>query len=156
MKNDVVVIKQNLAGVETWRYNGTVLKKEVDSVLIEAFFNRKDLPFHGIVFAEGDRFLEEYFSDRWYNIFEIHDRITGNLKGWYCNVTRPAVITDTEISYIDLALDLLVFPDGTQLVLDEDEFEALDLAEEDHKHAMKALAELRTLYKHPIPFTMDE
>jgi len=155
MNRDVVVIKQNLAGVETWRYNGTVLKKEDNSVLIEAFFNRKDLPFHGIVFAEGDRFLEEYFTDRWYNIFEIHDRINGMLKGWYCNVTRPAVITDAEISYIDLALDLLVLPDGTQLDLDEDEFEALDLTEEDHKHALKALAELRALFKHPKPFTLE-
>ena len=80
MKNDVVVIKQNLAGVETWRYKGTVLKKDARSILIEAYFNRKDLPFHGIVFAEGDRFLEEYFTDRWYNIFEIHDRINGNLR----------------------------------------------------------------------------
>ena len=31
----------------------------------------------------------------------------------------------SQIRYVDLALDLLVFPDGRQLVLDEDEFEAL-------------------------------
>ena len=31
------------------------------------------------------------------------------------------------ISYVDLALDLWVAPDGTQTVLDEDEFAAIDL-----------------------------
>jgi hypothetical protein len=129
-----------------------VVQKEEHAVLIEAFFNRDDLPFHGIVLAKGDRFLEKYYRDRWYNIFEINDRVSNELKGWYCNVARPAVISDGWISYVDLALDLLVYPDGRQLVLDQDEFEALDLDLEDHKQSLKALAELKTLFKNPQPF----
>jgi hypothetical protein len=152
MRTEVIVIKQDANGNETWRYNGTVVQKEEHAVLIEAFFNRDDLPFHGIVLAKGDRFLEKYYSDRWYNIFEIHDRVSNELKGWYCNVARPAVISDGWISYVDLALDLLVYPDGRQLVLDQDEFEALDLDLEDHKQSLKALAELKTLFKNPQPF----
>ncbi len=35
------------------------------------------------------------------------------------------------LSYVDLALDLLVFPDGRQFVLDEDEFLKLDLSPAD-------------------------
>jgi len=62
------------------------------------------------------------------------------------------VISDGWISYVDLALDLLVYPDGRQLVLDQDEFEALDLDLEDHKQSLKALAELKTLFKNPQPF----
>ena len=89
MDEAVVVKKLNLQGEETWRYEGRVVQQRQNGVLLEAFFNRPDLPFHGIVFAEGDRFLEAYWSDRWYNIFEIHSRVDDTIKGWYCNVSQP-------------------------------------------------------------------
>src|SRR5512133_943253 len=91
---NVIVIKQNLERKETWRYSGKVLERTPDSILIEAFFNRPDKPFHGVLLAEGDRFVERYYTDRWYNIFEIHDRNTDQLKAWYCNVTYPTTIQD--------------------------------------------------------------
>jgi predicted RNA-binding protein associated with RNAse of E/G family len=115
--------------------------------LIEAYFNRADLPFHGITLAEGDRFLEVYFSNRWYNIFEIHDKLTDVLKGWYCNVTAPAEFSDGIIAARDLALDLFVYPDGRQLILDEDEFADLGLSENENTHALTALQELQSLFK---------
>jgi uncharacterized protein len=113
---------------------------------VEAIFNRPDTPFHGIVLGQGDRFIETYFDDRWYNIYEIHDRVTGYLKGWYCNVCRPAVFKPGWVSYEDLALDLLVYPDKTQRVLDEDEFAALDLDDETRSKATKALEGLKRLF----------
>jgi predicted RNA-binding protein associated with RNAse of E/G family len=146
MLNDVVVIKRNIDGQETWRYDGRILERGQNWLLLEAFFNRQDTPFHGIVLARGDRFLETYYSDRWYNIFEIHDRLSGDLKGWYCNVTRPALFEETQVSYIDLALDLLVYPDQTQLVLDEDEFAQLPIDESTRQKALAALQELQTLF----------
>lgn len=146
MLNDVVVIKRNIDGQETWRYDGRILERGQNWLLLEAFFNRQDTPFHGIILARGDRFLETYYSDRWYNIFEIHDRLSGDLKGWYCNVTKPALFEDTQVSYIDLALDLLVFPDQTQLVLDEDEFARLPIDPSTRQKALAALQELQTLF----------
>ena len=146
MLNDVVVIKRNIDGQETWRYDGRILERGQNWLLLEAFFNRQDTPFHGIVLANGDRFLETYYSDRWYNIFEIHDRLSGDLKGWYCNVTRPALFEETQVSYIDLALDLLVYPDQTQLVLDEDEFARLPIDPSTRQKALAALQELQTLF----------
>jgi len=146
MSNDVVVIKRDIDGQETWRYDGHILERGQNWLLLEAFFNRQDTPFHGIILARGDRFLETYYSDRWYNIFEIHDRLSGDLKGWYCNVTKPALFEDTQVSYIDLALDLLVFPDQTQLVLDEDEFAQLPIDESTRQKALTALQELQTLF----------
>jgi uncharacterized protein len=151
--DQVVVIKLNTRQEETWRYSGIVLERSSESILLEAFFNRPDKPFHGILLAEGDRFVEKYFSDRWYNIFEIHDRKTNELKGWYCNVTYPASIAGDQISYVDLALDLLVYPDGRQLILDEDEFEDLHLNEVDSENARKALFELQHLLKLPFKLT---
>ncbi|MCL4559677.1 MAG: DUF402 domain-containing protein [Chloroflexi bacterium] len=144
--NQITVHKLNYAGQETWSYSGKVLHTETNSILIEARFNRPDLPFHGIVFGQGDRFLETYYSDRWYNIYEIHDRQDDHLKGWYCNVSKPAVISEKEIRFVDLALDLLVYPGGAQLVLDEDEFAALPLIPVERDQSLRALAELKRLF----------
>ena len=147
MKTDkVVVIKQNTDHEETWRYDGKILKQKPEMVLLEALFNRSDFLFHEILLKQNDHFLELYFGDRWYNIFEIHDRDDDKLKGWYCNVTFPAEIKDGKITYVDLALDLLVYPDGRQLVLDEDEFEILEIPMVQKKVALQALEELKSIF----------
>ena len=146
MDDQITVIKQNTSGEETWRYEGRVLDQTESSVKLEAFFNRDDMLFNGMLLKRGDRFVETYFSDRWYNIFEIFDRDSHERKGWYCNVTRPAEIEQDRISYVDLALDLLVFNDLRQLVLDEDEFAALKLSPAEAQSARQALRELQTLF----------
>ena len=151
MNSEIIVIKLNPQHKETWRYSGEVLQRTATSVLIEAFFNRDDLPFHGITLGRGDRFVEIYYTNRWYNIFEIYNRDDGSLRGWYCNVTRPAIMLDNEIHYVDLALDLLVYPDGRQLVLDEDEFAALKLPPTTRRRARLALVELQTLFSQDPP-----
>lgn len=149
--DEITIIKCNHLGQETWRYTGKVLSLTADAVLLQAYFNRPDLPFHGIVLGEGDRFVELFYTGRWYNIFEIHDRGTDALKGWYCNITRPAQMATGQVMYEDLALDLLVYADGRQLVLDEDEFAALHLAPDDQQQALAALAELRRRAAEGLP-----
>ncbi|HEX2979282.1 MAG TPA: DUF402 domain-containing protein [Anaerolineaceae bacterium] len=149
----ITVIKCDPSGRETWRYDGKVIKREDSAILIEALFNRDDRPFFGITLKRGDRFVEQYFADRWYNYYEIHDRNDDRLKAWYCNVATPAEIGETTIRYNDLALDLLVLPDGRQQVLDEDEFAALRLPETLASRAREALAEIQALFKTKFPPT---
>lgn len=138
------VRKRNLQGEVTWQYTGLVLERGNDFVRLEARFNRADMPFMGVVLKQNDRFVETFYTTRWYNIFEIHDRDNDQIKGWYCNLGRPAVwdAPDT-ISYIDLALDLWVATDGTQTLLDEDEFEAMGLEEALKVQVMDGLNELK-------------
>ena len=154
MTETLEILKLNLAGKETWRYTGTVLRRRPEAITIEARFNRDDLPFHGIMLGRNDRFVEIFYNDRMYNIFEIHDRDDDHLKGWYCNVTRPAEFCNGAIAYVDLSLDLLVFPDGRQLVLDEDEFavQAQELSEAEIKNARAALQALQSLFQQPGGF----
>jgi predicted RNA-binding protein associated with RNAse of E/G family len=142
----ILVLKLNAAREEVWRYDGRILDRTADSIRLEAFFNGGSRPFHGINLINGDRFIETYYFDRWYNIYEIHDRETDALKGWYCNVSYPAEFEDGQVSYVDLALDLLVYPDGRQLVLDEDEFAELTLSITDVNMARSALAELQHIF----------
>lgn len=138
----ITVLKKNLAGEVTWQYEGEIIRYEPNAVVLEALFNRPDMPFMDVVFREKDRFVETFYSDRWYNIFEVHDRDDDNVKGWYCNIGKPAVIEDGRVSYVDLVLDLWVSVDGEQTVLDEDEFEELRTDAETKDQARKALRDL--------------
>ena len=148
---NIKVQKKNLAGEVTWQYEGVVLQRESNLVVLEALFNRPDMPFMDVVFKQNDRFVETFYNDRWYNIFEIHDRDDGKIKGWYCNIGNPAVIEEEVVSYIDLALDLWISVDGTQTVLDEDEFNGLNLSDELKVGALNGLEELKLLFKNDKP-----
>ena len=141
------ILKKNLADEVTWQYDSEVLRHDETSITVEAFFNRDDMPFQEIVLKRNDRFVETFFTDKWYNIFEIYDRDDGKLKGWYCNITKPAVIADGYVAYVDLALDLWVSADGIQKVLDEDELEELGLDEELQKKVFDGLKELEKYFE---------
>lgn len=141
------IIKLNAQNQEVWRYQGRIIAQDQSSLLVEAFFNIDDRPFHGITIRRNDRSIERYFLDRWYNIFEIHDRDDDRLKAWYCNITKPAKLSPEEISYVDLALDVLVYPDGKYITLDHEEFEALNLDPMTQKKAFRALDEIKNIIK---------
>jgi len=143
----VTIIKQNHRGQETWCYAGRLLVSAENHYILEAFFDREDMQFHGLSLCKGDRFVETYYTDHWYNIIEIHAREDDHLRGWYCNISCPVKVQGSRLSYIDLALDLLVFPDGRQMVLDIDEFEALDISTHTREQALIALEELKELFE---------
>ena len=150
------VLKKNLAGEVTWQYEGVVLSREENSITLEALFNRDDMPFMDIILKRNDRFVETFYSDRWYNIFEIYDRDDNRFKGWYCNISKPAIIEDDFISYVDLALDLWVAADGRQTVLDEYELEELNLDEELKQKAYDGMKELQELFNTKNPPSLSE
>lgn len=143
----MTIQKLNTLGQETWRYTGEILETAKDKLVLQAYFDRQDSLFHGMPLHTNDRFVETYYTDRWYNIFEIHACEDDHLRGWYCNVAHPAVVAGDHLSYVDLALDLLVFPNGRQMVLDEDEFDALDLDDTIRQQALAALDELQALFR---------
>lgn len=153
---DIVIRKLNLTGEETYRWSGRVLARTETTITVEAVFTRAARLELGYVTLEhGDRLVEHFFTDRWYNVYEIYAVNTDGLRGWYCNITRPALVTEAEITQVDLALDVWVNPDGTSLVLDEDEFAALLLSEAERRAAQAAAAELQALAAQGAwPFTL--
>jgi len=144
---EITITKLDHTGSEVWRYIGKLLKRDTHSITIEATFDRPDIEFHGLTLCTGDRFIETYYDNHWYNIYEIFDKNDDHFKGWYCNIGFPADIQSNAISYKDLALDLLVFPDGHHLVLDEDEFNLLDITEEEQRKALEALSDLKCRFR---------
>jgi predicted RNA-binding protein associated with RNAse of E/G family len=133
-------------GQETFHYQTRLVEKAGNRIVLEGYFNRQDTPVGELVFANGDRFLETFYTDRWYNILEVHDRADDRLKGWYCNLCFPAVFQPGDLSYRDLELDLLIYPDGRQVLLDEDEYARLELAGETREQVKAALRELQARF----------
>ena len=156
MTERVIVRKLDAEGGEVIRYPGQVVRQTENSLVLEAFYEMEDIEFPGLTFRRGDRFLETHYRNRWYNVLAIHDVDSGLLKGWYCNLARPATIEDGFVSAEDLALDLVVQLDGTWHVLDEDEFANLKLDEADRTKVESALEELKR-YAESLagPFVID-
>jgi predicted RNA-binding protein associated with RNAse of E/G family len=142
----VIMKKLNPEGRELWRYSASLKYRDMTSIHLEAPFNGRELELMGVTIKTGDIFKEIFFTDRWYNIFAIHDKDDGTFKGWYCNIGMPVVEEgEGEFSYVDLALDLWVDCEGKQTILDEDEFNHLELEPGIRNQAKSALEELMTL-----------
>jgi hypothetical protein len=145
--NEITVIKCNHLGKEVFRWKANLLERDRHHALVEAYFTLEDHFMGEIPLELGDRFVETYYTDRWYNSYEVHARGDDRLKCWYCNLAYPAELTADTITFRDLALDLLVYPDGRQQLLDEGEFEDLDISSDDRKQVLTALEELKEEYR---------
>lgn len=143
--SDITVIKNDADGNEELSYTGIVREQGENFVRLDAIFQFSDRDLGYIHIRKGDLFTEWFYDDRWYNVFRVQDVETEQLKGWYCNITRPADITDTHVSADDLALDVFVYPDGRTLILDEDEFADLDLTDTDRQQAWDAVETIKQL-----------
>ena len=128
---------------ETVCYQGNLLFRRGHHLLVHARWERERRDLGYVVFEQGDHFFEHYFLDEYFNIFELRTA-EGALKGWYCNITRPARLDSSALYSEDLELDLFVSPDRQRiLTLDEDEFEARGLDEASRSAALAALHTLR-------------
>lgn len=143
---EMVVKKLNSAGEVTFAYTAELAERLPNGVQLEARWTRPPLELGYVTFETGDAFVEWFFTDCWYNIFEIHAS-NGELKGWYCNVAEPATISAGVVACRDLLLDLWVGPEGEMEVLDEEEFAEADLDATTRARALEALAELQGLVR---------
>jgi predicted RNA-binding protein associated with RNAse of E/G family len=149
----ITIRKLDHTGSQVTAYPGRVLSRTDHTIVLRTGWNRAPLDLGFVVLEPGDRWTEYFFTDRWYNIFRICTS-DGRLKGWYCNITRPASVSADEVASEDLALDLWVAPDGEMQVLDEDEFAVLPLSPREREAAQQALAELQaTVARKVFPFT---
>ncbi len=148
-RQPLVVQKLLYDGSLSYRWAGEVLERHADHLLFGAVFEQDYRDLGYVVFERGDVFYEYYYFHRWYNVFQIYSA-AGELKGWYCNITKPAALADGELRFTDLALDLFAYPDGSSLPLDVEEFEehARTLyAPDDTARARAAFEELQRLHR---------
>jgi protein associated with RNAse G/E len=153
-----------------YAWSGVVLRCDASAIVLRAEFNVDLVEREWATFRRGDIFVEFYYFDassaggrndgsprlagnvggraveadavHYYNVFQISSP-DGALKGWYCNLGLPARLDpgSGELSYVDLALDVWANPDGSFVVLDEDE---LDRILEQHPELTEAAERGRT------------
>ncbi|MEE1752462.1 DUF402 domain-containing protein [Streptomyces sp. SP18CS02] len=140
---EVVLVK---AGRTKIRYPAEVVADDGDRLTVRAPWAAEGVRDFGFVrFEPGDVFTEHYWRDRWYAVKEVRSA-DATLKGWYCDITRPAVVDGGEVLVEDLDLDLWVSADGSRILrLDEDEFRDSGLAERDPEAAARAVGALDAL-----------
>ncbi|MEE1669554.1 DUF402 domain-containing protein [Streptomyces sp. WAC07094] len=143
---EVVLVK---VGRTKIRYPAEPLHDDGTRIAVRAPWAAAVVRDFGFVRLEpGDVLTEYYWRDRWYAVKEVRDG-QGMLKGWYCDITRPATVSAGEVTVEDLDLDLWRSADGRTVVrLDEDEFAASGLAVTDPQAAaaaVRALDELELL-----------
>ena len=140
---EVVLTK---AGRTKIRYPAEVVSDDGRRLTVRASWAGEGVRDFGFVrFEPGDVFVEHYWRDRWYAVKEVRSA-DGTLKGWYCDVTRPAAVDGDEVVVEDLDLDLWVSADGSEVLrLDEDEFAASGLAAADPEAAACAVVALDEL-----------
>jgi len=97
------------------------------------------------VFEFGDSFLETYYWGKWYSIWEVRSHRNGRTKGWYCNVCQPMELEGDQLRFVDMELDVFLYPDGRFVILDEDELLQSGLPQADQDLARSGLAEVMEL-----------
>ncbi|MCM3457201.1 DUF402 domain-containing protein [Heyndrickxia oleronia] len=102
-----------------------------------------------LTIPKGSYTLAYYWCDRPYNLYIWRD-LLGNYLGAYFNIVKNTYVKDRVLSFEDLIIDVLVFPDGQHYVLDEDELpESLDRFE--NGFVNKALVDLQNSIDDLLP-----
>jgi len=150
--------------VESRKYDGRVhrswtarlVRVEGALVVVEGTFDEEIVHPNLGVIEPGTRSREFYWTDRWYSVFRFQ-RPAGELRYYYCNVNEPARFDGETLRFVDLDIDLLVAPDLTYTILDEDEFaehaERFQYPPDTRRRARAALGELIDLVtRRQFPF----
>jgi len=142
----VISRKYDLSVRRSWRCK-LVERSEPLLVLLGDFYTEIKHRALGLI-EKGTISREYYWLDRWYNVFrfELPDR---RFRNFYCNINMPPTFDGGKLDYVDLDLDLIVWPGGKVVVLDEKDFAEnaakFSYPDDVHANALKALDELKRM-----------
>jgi predicted RNA-binding protein associated with RNAse of E/G family len=127
-------------------WTGDIVEDAGDHIVIRARWATTNTPlFLGYtVFEPGDVFLERYYAGRWFSVWQVISQRTGRTKGWYANVCQPVEREGDQLRFVDMELDVFVWPDGRFVILDEEDLERAQLPQAETEAAKAGLAEVST------------
>ncbi|MEX0785637.1 MAG: DUF402 domain-containing protein [Dehalococcoidia bacterium] len=108
-------------GSPHWAFDSFVVMEQGSLLMTQEFAGYEYRTWKGPWISPYDS-RNYFWTDRWYNVIRCDLPRGGGLHSWYCNVTTPAEFDGENLHYVDLDLDVRVFPDGDPELLDEDEF----------------------------------
>lgn len=120
--NRIVVKSLKYDGSVNRSWDAVLIAEHGTLILVEGSFGEDvSHPLLGLIRA-GTLSTEYFWTDRWYSVFRF-ETASGDLLSYYCNINTPVSMKAGTISFIDLDIDVIVAPDFSLRVLDEDEFE---------------------------------
>lgn len=148
----VLIVKSHLGSSEPdWTYRGVIVPHNHpgDWIAAEAQWGRDDADVDGVKFIRGGKIIEYFSTIRRFNVFQVFAP-NGAFTGIYANITAPTLLEldsvgQPVLTWEDHWLDVVMLPDGTIKVLDEDEYEESGVAESNpalDAQIQKALSEL--------------
>lgn len=148
VEEQVIVSACKYDGREHRRWSAHMMCRDEELLILDARFDREVRHQLLGTVACGTVSIEYYWLNRWYNIFRFL-KPDGQLRSFYCNVNIPPTFDGRVLSYVDLDIDILVAPDLSYQIVDEDEF-ALNAARYDYpqrirERAYQSLEELVSL-----------
>ena len=121
-ERSIIVRAFKYDGTEHRRWRARLVRSDASLIELDAVFE-EEIRHHLLgTILPGTISIEYYWPDEWYNVFRFLEP-TGEMRNYYCNVNVPPVFNSSGLSFIDLDMDILVAPDLSFSILDEDEFE---------------------------------
>ena len=113
--------------VQSYKHDGSLHRTWSKAIVIDVNddFYAVVTDHSWVVEADRRRWLTKepaicfYYRKKWFNIISM---VRKSGIYYYCNVATPSLYDGEAIKNIDYDLDVKIFPDGTYLVLDENEF----------------------------------
>lgn len=124
------MIKLTPNGQEAARYSGLLLPAAPGWVAVLARWQHRAVTSASLVFEPGDSLFEYFSVVEPMNAFALYSS-TGLFKGWYANVSCPAILQQDTLWWRDLYIDVVSSASGEITVLDEAELEAARIKEQD-------------------------
>jgi protein associated with RNAse G/E len=122
-----LVIGQSVS-IQTYKHDGSIHRTWLNAKVLDirddhvVLINNRTW----VVESDGRRWFTRepaisfFFARRWYNIIAM---IRKNGITYYCNIASPTLYDGEAVKNIDYDLDVKVLPDGTDILLDEDEYD---------------------------------
>jgi len=118
-----LLVHRKLTG-EVYTMRGFPRKVESDVIIIERFIKSQGM-YDGLNVPKepGDYVLTHVYLNRWWLRHEYYSS-DGKLKGIYYNINTPPEVFPNMIRYIDLEVDVVLWPNGEYKIIDMEELES--------------------------------
>ena len=98
------------------------LAEQTDSLLVLKGAFDADISHYDLGLIKRGTVTHEYFwLKRWYNVFRFYEP-NGAFRNYYCNICMPPKLENEVLDYVDLDLDVVIWPDRKVEVLDDAEY----------------------------------
>ncbi|HYF79937.1 MAG TPA: DUF402 domain-containing protein [Symbiobacteriaceae bacterium] len=103
-------------------YQVELVERTADLWIVRGQYGRKVQHYSkGITFEVKNRSIEFFWPGRPYTVGA--DITNGKIDSYYCNIILPPTMTGDVVEWVDLDLDLIVKPDLTYQLIDQEDLE---------------------------------